>query len=373
MIARVVSDPEAVREVLRRVDEFAPDNALVSVVPLAPATLRRLAKVRFALPPVLASASGDEHRHVRAAVTKFFTPAKVAALRPMLEEIAARTCADAAARLHDDPAPLDLVTAISEIVPPRALAELLRLELPDRDTLHRWSRSSLELFWGWPDEARQLELADDAAELYQWLRTAVRAAAARLADRAIGDSADGADGAVQDGPDFFEALLAAGVSEVKVCSLAYFLIIAGQETTTQLIGICLQRGLESPDPGALADPDAARDHVRRVLATESSVPTWRRIAATETHLRGDRIPAGAEIVLELSGHHGPDAAPTAYALAFGYGAHRCLGAGLAELQATIVTAAAFAALPATTRLAGVPPWRRLLSFQSPIALEVVAE
>ena len=360
MIARVVSDPERVREVLRRVDEFAPDNALVSVVPLAPATLRRLAKVRFALPPVLASATGAEHRHVRTAVAKFFTPAKVAALRPMLETLARATSEAAAAALDSATAPLDLVPAISEAVPPRALEALLGVELPDDEVLHRWSRSSLELFWGWPDDTRQLELADDAAALYEWLRARVREAGARVADGAGTE------------PDLFEALIAAGVSEVKVCSLAYFLIIAGQETTTQLIGICLQRGLESADPAALADEAAARAHVRRVLATESSVPTWRRIAAEATELGGDRIPAGAEIVLELSGHHGPDAPATAYSLAFGHGVHRCLGAGLAELQATIVTAAAFAALPPTTRIVGTPPWRRLLSFQSPIALEVSA-
>ena len=278
----------------------------------------------------------------------------------MLEQVAEETCRAAAASLEAGET-IDLVTAVSEAVPPRALGELLRIPLPDNDTLHRWSRSSLELFWGWPDEARQLELAEDAAELYEWLRAAVRAAGERVA----------AD--PQRELDFFEALIAAGVSEVKVCSLAYFLIIAGQETTTQLIGICLQRGLEAPDPARLAKQDAAGEHVRRVLATESSVPTWRRVATHDTELGGNRIPAGAEILLELSGHHGPDAPPTAYSLAFGYGAHRCLGAGLAELQATIVTAAAFAALPASTRIVDGLSWRRLLSFQSPITLPVALE
>ena len=58
MSFHVVSDPAEVREVMRRTEDFLPTNALTSVVPLAPAALRILSRARFALPPVLASATG---------------------------------------------------------------------------------------------------------------------------------------------------------------------------------------------------------------------------------------------------------------------------------------------------------------------------
>ena len=358
--ARIVSDPAQVREVLRRVDDFRPDNALVSVVPLEPATLRKLARARFALPPVLASAHGPRHLLVRRALAGFFSPATVQALRPMLEELADDVATAAASALRAGQR-VDLAHAVAEAVPPRALATLLGVELPDEALLHRWSRDSLELFWGWPTPARQLELADSASELFTWLR----AAAAR----------DIASHSPHGGRTFFRDMHDAGLSMAELCSLAYFLIIAGQETTTQLIGICLLRGLETParrEALTAGGEHAARDHVRTVLATESSVPTWRRIAHEATTLGGDAIPAGAEIVLELTGHHGPNPAPNAHALAFGHGLHRCLGAGLAELQATLVTAATFRALPPETTLAEQsPPWRRLLSFQTPARVEAV--
>jgi cytochrome P450 len=124
-----------------------------------------------------------------------------------------------------------------------------------------------------------------------------------------------------------------------------------------------------------------------VLATESSVPTWRRVAAHDTNLGGDLIPAGTEILLELSGNritanpstanpvtadHGPEnpLPPDAgrghsAGLVFGSGIHRCLGAKLAELEATVIVREAAAALPEIRLHDPDPAWIRLLSFQAP--------
>ena len=112
-----------------------------------------------------------------------------------------------------------------------------------------------------------------------------------------------------------------------------------------------------------------------MLATESSVPTWRRVAAHDTDLGGDLIPAGTEILLELSGNHitaagrtrkpsfaggrrGARTVLTGYGLVFGSGIHRCLGAKLAELEAAVIvqeTAAALPGNPAAGPRAGMDP------------------
>lgn len=371
MTFTVIGDPVQVREVMRRTEDFAPTNALTSVVPLAPATLRILSRVRFALPPVLASATGERHRTVRTVVGRFFTPAKVAAIAPRVRELARQRLAVAAAGLLHGP--VDLADAVARHIPPLVMAELTGQPTPELGLLKRWSRDSLELFWGWPDPDRQQVLAHSAAEFYVWLR--------EEAARARGTAS------------LFGVLDAAGLDAAEVCSLGYFLAIAGQETTSQLINTALYRGLDSADASGAPEADAAgapevdasgapaavpwaalaahekaQAHVRRVLATESSVHTWRRAALRDTMLAGASLPAGAEILLELSGRHPAEAGPTAYSLAFGHGLHRCLGARLAELETALVVQETAAALPGL-RLAGQPPqWLRLLSFQAPLTV-----
>ncbi|MGA7203812.1 MAG: cytochrome P450 [Specibacter sp.] len=345
----VIGDPVHVREIMRRTDDFAPTNALTSVVPLAPATLRILSKARFALPPVLASATGDQHRAVRIMVGRFFTPAKVAAVAPRVRELARLRLAATGVALQKGP--VDLADAVARHIPPVVMAELTGQATPELGLLKRWSQDSLELFWGWPDPDRQLVLAHSAAEFYIWLRG--EAAAARGT------------------ASLFGVLDAAGLSQAEVCSLGYFLVIAGQETTSQLINTALFRGLEGASSGAwasLAAPESARDHVRGVLATESSVHTWRRAARHETSVGGTVVPAGAEILLELTGRHPESASATAFSLAFGHGLHRCLGAKLAELETALVVEETARALPDLASAGEPPQWLRLLSFRAPLTV-----
>ncbi|UNK45646.1 cytochrome P450 [Arthrobacter sulfonylureivorans] len=348
---QIISDPEQVRQVLRRVDDFLPTNALTSVVPLSPAALRILSRSRFALPPVLASATGELHRTVRSVVAGFFTPAKVAAIGPRVRELTRKHAEAAAAELAHGP--VDLAEAVGAHIPPVIMQELTGFQLPDPEVLKRWSRDSLELFWGWPDPQRQVELAETAAEFYIWLRAEVMASHGR--------------------DNLFGALHAAGLRTAEVCSLGYFLLIAGQETTALLIGTALYRALQ--DPGcwqALAAGGTGAPLVRRVLAEEPSVHTWRRAVPRDTVLDGTALPAGSEILLELAGHHPPDAGPTAYSLSFGYGLHRCLGARLAELETVLALEETARALPAIRLSGPEPDWLRLLSFQAPLSVTVEA-
>jgi cytochrome P450 len=229
----------------------------------------------------------------------------------------------------------------------------------------------MELFWGWPGEDRQLELAHSAADFYVWLR------------RLVAESVDAP------GRNLFKSLAAHGLSTPEICSLGYFLLIAGQETTTQLISTTLFRLLEGPtlqNWNDAAGKAGAQALVRHVLATESSVPTWRRVAAQDARLGGELIPAGAEILLELSGNHitghpepqglslamqsGRHGPSTSYGLVFGSGIHRCLGAKLAELEAAVIVQETAAALPRIQLRDHEPEWIRLLSFQAPHSVTV---
>jgi|SRR5919205_2242368 cytochrome P450 len=362
----VVRDPDSVREVLHRPTDFSPANALVAVTPLDGPALRVLQRVGFALPPVLASNDSDTHGGVRKVVAGFFTPATVAAMEPRIRELAREASAQAEGQLART-GRADLVQAVAAVPPAVVMLELLGLPVRDLTALKRWGRDSMELFWGWPDADRQLELAHSAAEFYVWLRRLV------------------AESVAAPGRNLFKSLAGHGLSRTEMCSLGYFLLIAGQETTTQLISTTLFRLLDGTAPVSwkeAASDAGARSAVRHVLTTESSVPTWRRVAAHDTNLGGDLIPAGTEILVELSGNlitsgavpelpspPGPTRGPST-GLVFGSGIHRCLGAKLAELEAAVIVQEAAAALPGIQLHDPEPDWIRLLSFQAPGTVSV---
>jgi len=365
----VVRDADVVREVLHRPADFSPANALVAVTPLAGPALRVLQHVGFALPPVLASNDTDTHAGIRKVVAGFFTPATVAAMEPRIRELAQEAARNAAERL-DSSGEVDLVRTVAAFPPAVVMLELLGLPVRDLADLKRWGLDSMELFWGWPDENRQLQLAHSAADFYVWLRKLV------------------AESRKTPGRNLFKSLAEHGLSTQEICSLGYFLLIAGQETTTQLISTTLFRLLDGSAPlgwKEAASEAGSRNTVRHVLATESSVPTWRRVAAHDTNLDGDLIPAGTEILLELSGNHITSPAATkrqsmpseavrrgqsSYRLVFGSGIHRCLGAKLAELEAAIVVQETATALPDVQLQEYQPDWIRLLSFQAPRTVTV---
>jgi cytochrome P450 len=367
----VVREPDAVREILHRAADFSPANALIAVTPLAGPALRVLQRVRFALPPVLASNDTDTHAGIRKVVAGFFTPATVAAVEPRIRELAREAAQNAAEQLGSS-GHADLVHTVAAIPPAVVMLELLGLPVRDLADLKGWGRDSMELFWGWPDEDRQLDLAHSAADFYVWLRKLV------------------AETRTAPGRNLFKSLAEHGLSTPEICSLGYFLLIAGQETTTQLISTALFRLLEGSAPVDWKDAASEAGSgtmVRHVLATESSVPTWRRIAAHDTNLAGAPIPAGAEILLELSGNHitapaGPErpsrtaeaagrSQSTGYGLVFGSGIHRCLGAKLAELEAAVTIQETAAALPGIQLQDHEPEWIRHLSFQAPRTVTVI--
>ncbi|MFF1816330.1 hypothetical protein ACFVWG_03495 [Kribbella sp. NPDC058245] len=326
----VVDDPAQVRAVMLDPTTFRPDNAVLAHTPLSVKALRVLSSVGFALPPTLANNGGESHRAIRAAVARFFSPARVAAVEPLTRSLLTSRAAAASSRLAAGEQ-VDLVQAVAAEPPALVLLHLLGLRDVPVDALQAWSLDSLELFWGWPDEDRQLELAHSAAEFYAWLR--IRAVA---------------------GDDLFGVLVELGLTVEEVCAVGYFLLIAGQETTTQLISAAFHRALTGA-PASVED----------VLAEASSVPTWRRTTAEAASVGDVELPAGAQVLLGLSGHGGPAD------LAFGVGIHRCLGAGLARLETRVALECA-ADLLSAVRLSEEPPMIELLSFRAPKRLLITA-
>ncbi|MFS8101151.1 cytochrome P450 [Lentzea alba] len=329
----VVSDYDDVRAILADPVTYLPDNALTAVTPVAPAALRALVRARFSLPPTLANNGSESHAALRRLVASFFTPARVAAAEPRIRSLVLERLGGA-----------DLVRSLAWDLPAIVLMELLGLDNVDIPMLKRWSSGSLEFFWGNISRERQMELVDDVGEFHQWLIKRYHA---------------------RDG-ELFCALNDAGVSAEDSAGLCYFLLIAGQETTTQLLSTALRRALQDRQLWArLGEREVAESFVEDVLRTDTPVVTWRRLTAREVVLSGTTVPAGAELVLLLSGKENDPRH-----LAFGYGRHFCLGAGLARLEAAVVLQTVAANEPSLHLVGPDPEWLNLLSFRAPKSVTV---
>jgi cytochrome P450 len=341
----VVSDPHQVRTVFGDPVTYSPSNALTAHTPLTTESLRVLVDAGFALPPTLASNSDPaSHRPLRRSLARFFGPAKVARAEPLTRELVRDRLSALAPELAAGRS-VDLLAAVGE-VPTLVLLDVVGIEPADGDganDLPRWSRDSLELFWGRPDPVRQRALARSAAEYYTWLRRRITAARSRPSR------------------NLFGRLVALGLSDAQACSTAYFLLVAGQETTRQLIGAAFEGLLTEPASwrSIAGNAPMAAAAIEEVLRERSPVHTWRRTTTVDTDLGAAHLAAGAPILLKLTGTGG------SADLAFGLGIHRCLGAGLARMEGQIALEEATRALPDAVLAEPDPPQLDLLSFQAP--------
>jgi cytochrome P450 len=298
-----------------------------------------------------------DHTRMRRLVAKAFTPRRIEALRPRIQEIADELVAAIQPRgradiLAEFAMPLPL-TVISELfgVPTEALQDFVR-----------WTNIFLGVDEG--DAARQLEarrwINDYLARLI-----ASRERAKPLADAEQGTLLDGLIAARDAGGQ---------LSDDELLAMASLLLVAGYETTVNLISNGLLSLLQHPAQYAAlrADPALIRPAIEELLRYESPVKVtpFVRITTTAVTIGGVAIPA-QQPVLFVFGAANRDAAQFGHPdrldisreerghLAFGHGVHFCLGAPLARLEAEIAFTTLLAACPELAL--AVPPgaleWR----------------
>jgi cytochrome P450 len=362
----LVSRYADVRAALTDTGTFHPDNALTAITPISGPAMRVLARAGFGLPPTLANNGTDSHTGLRKLVARYLTPARVADAVPMVRDLVNT-------RLRGVDGVCDLAATVAYDAPALVLLRMLGIDQVDMPVFKAWCESSLELFWGNPDHDRQLQVAADAAAFHQWLGDRLAAAG--------------------DGGDLFSALVrhrAPGdrpLTRKEAVAVCYFLLIAGQETTTQLLCTLLRRAAASPDLWRGmhdGEPGLIEHFVEEVLRREPPVVTWRRVASRPAQLSGVDLPAGAHVLLMLAGT-GSDPEVFDYPeqfcpgrdqarrhLAFGYGRHFCLGAGLARMEAAEVLRAVTARLSEVELVDSAPPMLGLLSFRAPLQVLVRA-
>ena len=290
-----------------------------------------------------------DHTRLRRLVSAAFTARRVEELRPRIEEITAGLLDDMAGR--DE---VDLVDAFAFPLPIQVICELLGVPAGDRDAFRSWTN----VIVGGPQPG-----VDHGAALGAMIGYIRDLLAARR--RHGGDDLLTALLAVRDSAD--------RLSENELISMVFLLLIAGHETTVNLIGngawLLLSR--RERWERLRADPALLPAAVEEMLRYESPVETATlRYATTDLTIGGRHIAAGDQVVVGLLAANRDDrfAEPDALVLdrepnthlAFGHGIHYCLGAPLARLEGVVAfgrLAERFPGLRLATAPDESPAWR----------------
>ena len=162
-----------------------------------------------------------------------------------------------------------------------------------------------------------------------------------------------------------------GISMVEACDMLSVLMIAGNETTTNLIGngmLALVRNREQIQR-LREEPELVRDAVNEMLRFDSPVQTDFRIAKADVTLRGRLIKTGDGVILLTGSANRDEAAfenPDTFDItrkgprhaSFGHGVHQCIGAELARMEASAIFTEALRTLGTIELTAREPYYRR---------------
>lgn len=281
------------------------------------------------------NADPPEHTRLRKMVNKAFTARRVAALRPRIEEITAALLDQMAE--HDE---VDLLAAFAIPLPVTVICELLGVPFADREDFQRWTKVMVGVGGDMAERSRC------TTEMEQYLAALVQAKRTDPGD----DLLSGLTQTREDGDQ---------LAEQELIAMAFLLLIAGHETTVNLIAngtYALLRN-ESQFRALCEDPAGVPAAVEEFLRFGSPVD-WATVRyTTEPIMVGDsEIPAGEFVYVALAAanrdparYHDPDnldlTGDTAGHLAFGHGIHFCVGAPLARIEAEIAFTALLQRFP----------------------------
>ncbi|MCU1463130.1 MAG: eryF [Acidimicrobiales bacterium] len=295
-----------------------------------------------------------DHTRLRGLVSKSFTPKRVEALRPRVQHLVDELV-DAAI----DRGSLEVVEQLAYPVPVVVICELLGVPLADHERFKGWSRSlarSLDPEIVLPPDL-QKERVEAITSFHEYFLDLI----ARLRR--------------DPGPDLLSALVAAEdagdtLSEDELLGICTLLLIAGHETTVNLIGNGVLALLRHPDQWARlqADPSLARSAVEEVLRFDPPVQFDGRVAMADIELEHCSLRAGEQPLLILGAANRdprhfdePERFDIGRAenhhLAFGYGLHFCLGAPLARLEGQVALATLAQRLPGMRLVDEHPPYK----------------
>jgi cytochrome P450 len=288
------------------------------------------------------TADAEEHTRFRRMLSKPFTFKRVEGLRPAIQKITD----DHIDAILAGPQPADIVTTLALPVPSLVISEMLGVPYEDAEFFQENANVGLARYASAEDNAK------GAMGLARYLANLVREKQENPAEDAVSDLA--------------ERVNAGEISVREAAQLGTGLLIAGHETTANMIGLGVLALLENPEQLAILrdsdDPKVAAAAVEEMLRYLSIIQNGqRRIAIDDIEISGELIRAGEGIIIDnapanwdAKAFPHPDKLDVQRSgnaqLAFGYGRHQCVGQQLARAELQIVFTTLFRRIP-TLRLA----------------------
>jgi pimeloyl-[acyl-carrier protein] synthase len=312
----------------------------------------RLSSGPLGTTPTMLSIDPPDHTRMRGLVNKAFTPRQIERVRPHMQDIAAELLAalPAAGRM-------DVVADFAVPFPIIVIAELLGVPASDRGQFKAWSTDIAGTLGGPFQPQEVLERAVRSSnEMADYFRDQIARRKAEPRD------------------DLLSALCAVEeqgelLSEDELIETCMLLLLAGNETTTNLIGSGMLTLLQHPEERRKlqADPSLMPGAVEEMLRFEPPAQMTSRVVAEALELRGNRFEPGQVVLTVLAAaNRDPEVFPepdrfdvTRHPnrhLAFGQGIHYCLGAPLAVVEARIAFESLLRRMPEPEAAFEAPEW-----------------
>jgi cytochrome P450 len=283
------------------------------------------------------SSDPPDHTRLRSLVAKAFTPRRVEGLRPRITAI-----------IHQlldgvrDQGGMELIDAFAFPLPVTVIAELLGVPVEDQARFREWTGIIMTP----PEDGDFTRVAYAGQQFFQYFQDIIERRRAEPRDDLISALLE-----VEEQGDRLNAM--------ELMGMMFLLLVAGHETTVNLIGNGTLALLRHPEQleRLRARPELIESAVEEMLRYGSPVETTTgRFTLEDIEFHGQVIPAGERVVAGLlSANHDPEQFPEPERfditrepnrhIAFGFGIHFCLGAPLARLEGALAINALLERLP----------------------------
>lgn len=326
----VVTRFDTIKTVLRDTERYSAKIASDPLTPLCPHARQIITQSEFNVPPLLVNNDPPAHLHYRAFFGAPLQRNRLQALQPFIEA----TVNEHVERMARGSSPADLVAALTWHVPALVLFRLLGVPAEDVPKVKHWASSRVVMTWGRPTDAEQIQLAGESVDYYRYAIDLVRHKAEHPVDDYLSDLVRARDGDDRK------------VTLHEIGATAFNLLFAGHETTSSAAANLFKAVLPRRElwDAICRGVQPLAPVVEEGLRFDPPVHAWRRQTKEAVKLDGVQLPAGARLLLMFAAANRdpaqfsqpdeflPDRRNVLQHVAFGTGAHFCLGAPLAKLE-----------------------------------------